>query len=293
MQIGPDPASAPDDPGVSFEPETNRFSGLSFAGRSLTLTNGVIGTQADPVNGGEIALNAAGTLRIVKSTIYVNTDDVTEFSVDLPGEISLHSDGKLELVDSHVTADSLGDGVAGQIDIDGKEVLLVRTSLTSGSTPDVTSTGTGLAGVVEIEGRDGVELQDSFVTTETFSDTRIDFNAMPELDDRPGSIEINSPNGELLLADSEVTATTFGQADAGFVELDGSTIRIEDSKIASQQYGGGFGCPRRNHGGERAIAYSIAFEHRYKYRAATFRSYRRGHERTRRIDRDCGTGRGN
>ena len=156
----------------------------------------------------------------------------------LVGEISLTAGDTLTLTNSKVTASTSGQSDAGFIDVKGNEVKLEDTEVASTST----ATNGGWAGDILIDGIDGVTIVGiENVGEDTKSILRTDTKSQRV--NSEGTITVHSAEGEILVRNSNFTATTSGNSNAGFIELDGSAIHIEDSNIASRSTAEDSGAP--------------------------------------------------
>ncbi|HMB73747.1 MAG TPA: filamentous hemagglutinin N-terminal domain-containing protein, partial [Gammaproteobacteria bacterium] len=280
LRLGPDPANPaydPNDPGVSFAPGDSVYEGLSLAGRTLTVTNSVVGSESGLGAQGSIAL-AAETLSVTNSLLYADTAgaldagiieisggvlridgatlrsassdaaatgaagvisidgsqsvDILDSDFDTStiaaagsgnfGWIIVASEGALRVSRSDFDATSLGAGDAGVITLVGRAIEVDASSISSESE----AATAGLPGRIDIDGVESVALSEVFLTTQSFSD------AFALGEDLPGEIVIRS-DGAIELRDTVVTADTLGDGSAGQIDLDADTVLLERTELSS------------------------------------------------------------
>ncbi|MEH2166025.1 MAG: filamentous hemagglutinin N-terminal domain-containing protein [Nostoc sp.] len=243
---------------------------VNLAGESKLRAGRDIGLGTPNSQGGNIEINATGTINLTNASFISNT--LRKDAVGTSGDINIIT-GSLNLSnDSFLDASTFGQGNSGKVSILAKDNITLTDSsdiyssaeegsvgnggsiniqtgslsLAQGSELNTKSFGQGNAGSININASNGISL-DGFIDT-TLSDgepdriySRIISSVNPEGTGKAGDIQIKtaslqSTNGAFI------SSSTLGKGDGGNITIDANDITFDsNSDISSRVFADGVG----------------------------------------------------
>ncbi|MDZ8263762.1 filamentous hemagglutinin N-terminal domain-containing protein [Nostoc sp. ChiQUE01b] len=243
---------------------------VNLAGESKLRAGRDIGLGTSNSQGGNIEINATGTINLTNASFISNT--LRKDAVGKSGDINITT-GSLNLSnDSFLDASTFGQGNSGKVSIVAKDNIALTDSsdiyssaeegsvgnggsiniqtgslsLAQGSELNTQTLGQGNAGSININARDAISL-DGFVDTTVKGGepgriySRIISNVNPEGTGKAGDIQIKT--GSLQSTNGAfISSSTLGKGDAGNITIDANDITFDSSSnISSQVFADGVG----------------------------------------------------
>ncbi|MBN4005476.1 filamentous hemagglutinin N-terminal domain-containing protein [Nostoc sp. LPT] len=243
---------------------------VNLAGESKLRAGRDIGLGTPNSQGGDIEINATGTINLTNASFISNT--LRKDAVGTSGDINITT-GSLNLSkDSFLDASTFGQGNSGKVSILAKDNIALTDSsdiyssaeegsvgnggsiniqtgslsLAQGSELNTKTLGQGNAGSININARDAISL-DGFIDT-TLNDgepgriySRITNDVNPEGTGKAGDIQIKT--GSLQSTNGAfISSSTLGKGDGGNITIDANDITFDSSSsIRSNVFADGVG----------------------------------------------------